>query len=334
MNKNAAGVFLALSIILAGCSSSPTANTPASPSQPMTTVIVPYLVGKTGAEAVAAGSDSGFRTTLLGTDGKMIVDLPEDLADVTLVSKTSPFAGDAAERGSELIVELNTTNEKIALAAEKGTLAIRYEFRCGDDRYDDSVPGLNSLQEVWKSPAYKETSECDVQIGGVSASSDGISVVLNEAEKAMVVKIGKSGGDISIPASAIADVLELCATRPEDGWDFSLGSDLKRIRAIASASASYCPKAPHIAEIRRVANGILPGVIDDGKHVAGRDFQPGTYQLQVVGQVSDCYWELSEPQGGIIANDFISLASVGPAVSIAQTQGFTSTRCGTWKKID
>lgn len=64
-----------------------------------------------------------------------------------------------------------------------------------------------------------------------------------------------------------------------------------------------------------------------GSYLMGKDLVPGTYQS--VGQsVSECYWEISDAQGKILANNFISVA---PKLTIsipATASGFTARGCG------
>lgn len=73
----------------------------------------------------------------------------------------------------------------------------------------------------------------------------------------------------------------------------------------------------------------LPISIGNGKFLVGTDVQPGTYTI--TEPVEDCYWERSDSQGNIIANNFISIA---PSVTVTispSDAGFTSQGCGLWK---
>lgn len=73
----------------------------------------------------------------------------------------------------------------------------------------------------------------------------------------------------------------------------------------------------------------LPISIGNGKFLVGTDVQPGTYTI--TEPVEDCYWERSDSQGNIVANNFISIA---PSVTVTispSDAGFTSQGCGLWK---
>ncbi|MCC3299299.1 hypothetical protein [Arthrobacter caoxuetaonis] len=68
-----------------------------------------------------------------------------------------------------------------------------------------------------------------------------------------------------------------------------------------------------------------------GKYLIGVDLQPGVWQ-SVGEKVTDCYWEISDAQGNIIENNFISVA---PQFSITVPEwaaGFTISGC-TFRQI-
>ena len=64
----------------------------------------------------------------------------------------------------------------------------------------------------------------------------------------------------------------------------------------------------------------------DGTFIVGKDVQPGTYQASGTG--NDCYWARLDKTGGIIDNDFGTVATI-------QDGDFTfkSNRCGSWTKV-
>lgn len=63
-----------------------------------------------------------------------------------------------------------------------------------------------------------------------------------------------------------------------------------------------------------------------GKYLIGVDLQPG--QWQTVGEkVSDCYWEISDAQGNIIENNFISVAPQFTITVPEWAAGFTIQGC-------
>lgn len=66
--------------------------------------------------------------------------------------------------------------------------------------------------------------------------------------------------------------------------------------------------------------------VDDGKYLVGKDVKPGTWQSQGA-KVEDCYWEVSDAQGNIIQNNFISVAPQFTITVPATAAGFTVSRC-------
>ncbi|NVM96103.1 hypothetical protein [Arthrobacter wenxiniae] len=145
----------------------------------------------------------------------------------------------------------------------------------------------------------------------------------------------KKTSDVSELIYAYGEVLQACMQSPRMAWD-QVSSGKDHIQAIAKASVKMCPKAPFIAELQRIADGIPPAAMDDGKYVVGKTIQAGTYQVQLpdgASGVNDCYWERTDATGGTIENDFITFAPQGPSVTVYDGEGFVSQSCGTWKKI-
>jgi hypothetical protein len=113
-------------------------------------------------------------------------------------------------------------------------------------------------------------------------------------------------GEVS-PAQAkeIAAALTLCPDHPK--------------RAVLEASAG----AGVVLDADRT-NGKL---VFTGKYLVGKDVVPGTWQSQG-DKVENCYWELSDAQGNILANNFISVAPQFTIVIPASAAGFTVKGCG------
>ena len=49
--------------------------------------------------------------------------------------------------------------------------------------------------------------------------------------------------------------------------------------------------------------------------------------------IHDCYWGAAGPQGGTIANDFLTYSQQGPVVTVDIGEGFVCKNCGAWTKI-
>ena len=86
-------------------------------------------------------------------------------------------------------------------------------------------------------------------------------------------------------AKEITKALALCPDHP------------KRAQLEANAAAGLAEEADR-------ANGKLVG---PGKYLVGKTAQQGTWQSQGE-KVEDCYWEISDAQGNIMENNFISVA--------------------------
>ncbi len=88
----------------------------------------------------------------------------------------------------------------------------------------------------------------------------------------------------------------LCPNHPR-------AADMKAT-ALAGVELWTKTKAEEDASRKAVAEGRQVG---GGNYLLGVDVQPGTWQT-VGDKVTDCYWEISDAQGNIIANNFVSTA--------------------------
>ncbi|MBT2549748.1 PASTA domain-containing protein [Arthrobacter sp. ISL-65] len=326
-------------LALSGCGASPQGEATASPSASRTAKpkIVPDVAGKTFTQARDELGAAGIAWESVGTDGLHFTDLPPDGA---VVLSTEPQAGGEIERGSATL-HLKSTRAEAEAARAKVLRALRYEFRCsptGDAITAEDNQVFHSTREIWAAPDFKEFQSCDLYVDGTWHHD---TFTLEPGEAAVVKQIGADGGDVSLPSSAYADVLLLCALPPEDGWDRKYGENPAgpKIRSQAKAAVKMCPTAPFVPELKRVADGVPPApksALGDGTFTVGKDIAAGTYQVKVpaaANGVHDCYWERTGPQGGTIANDFITFAPQGPVVTVYEGEGFVSRDCGSWTKI-
>lgn len=114
-----------------------------------------------------------------------------------------------------------------------------------------------------------------------------------------------SGTVSEAQAKEITAALMLCPDHP------------KRAALEASAGAGVALEADK-------ANGKL---VYSGKYLVGKTAQPGTWQSQGES-VEDCYWEVSDAQGNILANNFISIAPQFTIYVPPTAAGFTVEGCG------
>lgn len=119
-------------------------------------------------------------------------------------------------------------------------------------------------------------------------------------------------------------------------WGVGADSPSSTMQEKASAMENaiipvLCPEQAHYLEEAKQGNftPVQRTGFGNGKYLVGDDIQPGTYTT--TGRVSECYWERSDSQGNIIANNFVSIA---PSITVtvdAGDAGFTSQGCGMWK---
>lgn len=67
-------------------------------------------------------------------------------------------------------------------------------------------------------------------------------------------------------------------------------------------------------------------LVGEGSYLVGVDVQPGTWQ-SMGEKVEDCYWEVSDAQGNIMANNFIRIAPQFTIEIPAGASGFTVRGC-------
>jgi hypothetical protein len=140
--------------------------------------------------------------------------------------------------------------------------------------------------------------------------------------------LASKGGDVSVPISTVADVMQLCAKLATDYGDQVVARNDWRI-AEAEGALSVCPDAPHAALLQEALTTVKIG---DGNKVVGQTMEPGTYRTKP--GIKDCYWSRNTGGGSsIIANDFVSFAPDGATVTVYPGEGFESSRCGVWTKI-
>jgi hypothetical protein len=102
-----------------------------------------------------------------------------------------------------------------------------------------------------------------------------------------------------------------------------------------AAALTLCPDHPKraVLEASAAAGGALDAdrangkLVYTGKYLVGKDVVPGTWQSQG-DKVENCYWEISDAQGNILANNFISVAPQFTIIIPASAAGFTVKGCG------
>jgi hypothetical protein len=147
-----------------------------------------------------------------------------------------------------------------------------------------------------------------------------------------VTKAAEPSGD------TLEEIYESCAeTDPTD----DVFSEAKFVPSDAqvpeiAATLLLCPNRPRAAAWRKsLARGEAlvkltkaGRTFGDGVHLVGKEIKAGTYV--VTGDISDCYWERQNRNGGIIANDFIDAARRVQVTIRSSDYAFSSDGCGDW----
>lgn len=338
--KKVLAPFAIVMLLLTGCgedtagsSGEQATSKPAQSTSQDSAPLMPEVVGLKAAKAVAALRNAGIEADFVGPDGEKF---PMAYQADTTVKESSVPADTPVMAAQRVTITLAASEAELSAQAETAKLAARYEYTCttGTSTYTDkSAFKAKDFREVWASPAYGTLKKCDVAVAGVSAFDE---FPLIGSEQPIVDTVAANQGDVSVPSGALLDVFEACTLPPSIEFDASRGPNNNRVEAISIAALDLCSDAPFAAELTRIATGLPPARMKDGSYIVGTSIQSGTYQVQVpegANGVHDCYWERTTAQGGTIANDFVSYAPQGPAVTILDGEGFVSERCGTWSRI-
>lgn len=174
-----------------------------------------------------------------------------------------------------------------------------------DETYD-------TVQETWSSDQNIE-GLCSIRMnrGGTLTQTQ---------EQALQTAYG------TVSAPRLANLYAICTTRSNMDAGSTVPVDTQEV----TGALILCPDHPGAETIRKnigIRNAIAAGEqVSDGHYLVGTDVQAGTWQ-SVGPKVTDCYWEVSDAQGNIIDNSFISTA---PQLTIdipAGAAGFTVQGC-------
>lgn len=198
---------------------------------------------------------------------------------------------------------------------------ITMTYSCKPSASEKSYKTYTSLQDIWE---LGENRWCtDMRIEGDT---------LSESETSILTSLYETAEDVQ----AIKHIYEICASTTGNLTMSSISAKTasKNIHVISE----FCPGHPGSSEIIQHNQSIIDEDtarkegyrINDGKHLIGTDMQPGTW-VTVKDRVSDCYWEISDSNGDIIDNNFVSIAETLTVEVPDYATGFTSERCGGWE---
>lgn len=122
-------------------------------------------------------------------------------------------------------------------------------------------------------------------------------------------------GSTGVTAQPLLGATLLCPEHP-------MAAEMKAT-ALAGVELKAKTDAERAASEKATAEGRQVG---PGNYLIGVDVQPGTWQT-VGDKVTDCYWEVSDAQGNILANNFVSTAPQFTINVPAGPGGFTVQGC-------
>lgn len=215
---------------------------------------------------------------------------------------------DFADAGTE-VIDLCTGGTETPAATEAAT-GLSYELSCSIDSEGHTT--FTTYKDAWSKPfdlCYAAGDATGTASAAEEAAADGYSEDPDGAQHLYGVCAVTAGHYIDGPVSSnqaeeITRALTLCPDHP------------KRAKLEANATAALSGQSD-------LDNGKF---VSPGKYLVGKTAQPGTWQSEGA-QVEDCYWEVSDAQGNILANNFISIAPQFTIQVPATAAGFTVEGC-------
>ncbi|MBO0898335.1 hypothetical protein [Arthrobacter sunyaminii] len=176
-----------------------------------------------------------------------------------------------------------------------------------------------TIHQVWEAKTPHE-GECGVRL------NDG--GTLTELQKQA---LQAAYGEVKSGEWALSKLYAICTSPTDMSPESTIRVDTQQV----AAALMLCPDHPFADRIRsniEARDAIKAGEqVDSGKYLVGVDVQPGLWQ-SVGDKVSDCYWEISDAQGNIMENNFISIAPQFTITILDTASGFTVEGCA-FRKI-
>lgn len=216
--------------------------------------------------------------------------------------------------------------------ATEAPVGVQFTFTC---RNNGERVLLHSLEEVWALP--KDDVGCRVFKGPGTLSTFqtvALQAAYGDADSEKLVDLydlcasttnAQSNG-VFVDAAAEMEMLAaftLCRDHPNAAIFNEILADKE-----AEGAQQAAAQAEEDARRQAHADGTI---VDDGHFLVGKDVQPGTWQTESV-KVTNCYWEVSDAQGDIIANNYISTAPQLTITVPTEAAGFTVRGC-TFQRI-
>lgn len=216
------------------------------------------------------------------------------------MSGSSPSASKSAALATPTRAPLKATPVAVPTPDD-----IEITYSCQSQKGYLTYETYTTLEEIWALPggggkcrasqSLGEPNEVEVQ-ALVSAYGDDYKVENLNLLYGMCGMTEFSTGWSGSTSQELQGATLLCPNHP-------MAADMKAT-ALAGVELYAKTKAEEAASKKAIAEGRQVG---EGNYLLGVDVQPGTWQT-VGEKVTDCYWEISDAQGNIIANNFVSTA--------------------------
>ncbi|UNK47090.1 PASTA domain-containing protein [Arthrobacter sulfonylureivorans] len=283
---------------------------------------MPSVVDKTVAEARAAMADAGIDDYKLST--------PAAESEWMVVGQFPRAGRPLTGAGGITLIVVNSN--KAGARADSTTAppsevvnAYTVTYSCDDEDYENEWT-FESLREVWDEIQVSGDLSCEAELSLRGELTD-------TEKKALKKAYGSEPGPVDITT-----LYEICTQMTGIPITGTVG---KNQADEAAGAVMLCPDHPKKKKIKKsIAEGLAAAkeqkaldkdresgkLVGGGSYLVGKEVVPGTWQSQGK-KVEDCYWEVSDASGNIIANNFISVAPQFRITVPASAAGFTVSGC-------
>lgn len=250
----------------------------------------------------------------------------------TSTSSSTSAASTAATVSPDSNSSAASTTEASSAPASTRALAGRLQFECSAEE-DGTREKYASLQELWKSG--QKFDLCDVEFDGYGTVPEDLSK--SELSDLEWKAVQKSYPDKSEP-NEIEHLYGICAQTSGIPID-EVVSDMQAEEL--SGALLLCPDHPKIKQMTANASkfaslqaeesqyeaDVAAGrLIHEGNYLVGEEISAGTWRT-VGDKITECYWEITDKNGNIMVNNFVSTSGPFNVKVPASASGFTINGC-------
>lgn len=215
----------------------------------------------------------------------------------------------------------SVTNREVAEKpqSQPEVIPLTFSLTCYTDSWERAEIG--SIEDAW---AQENIASCSVTAVGEE---------ITEKQREALNVAYPDGSSTDYSDIELLEILYGICAKPKPHLAINEGQLQE-----TNGAAILCPNHPEIEGLQTGDEQAFADrearergeLIGDGKYLIGTEIVPGVWET--TGRVEDCYWEISDDQGNIIDNNFVSV-SEGLTVEISDwASGFTTEGCGAWRK--